>query len=471
MRRMMPSWTRRDALRTLVSAAAVPPAFAAGAPRRRVGVIGGGMAGVSLAWLLDGERDVILLEARDAIGGNVQSVDITLDGHQVVVDMGAQYFHPGPYPVYTALLNYLGIYPPASSVPEQSHSFPASISLGEISEPAPRFISPVFPTRIWPVLAPWNFSGLIAFAVAFTAARERELRRESWTLTLEEWLPTLGLAREQWEGMILPWAASLFSGSIEQARTLSARGAMIFAARALPQNPFDPILYYVLNRGMAEALRRMTAQSSTLQVITSAPVRQISRHPGGGFRIHAKGGTIAVDDLVLASSGPGTLRLLSSIPGTELQQAALRGIAFHDARLALHTDPAYVPAQEYLWSFLNCRIQGAYCEASMWLAPVITDVPPATATRLWKSWVTHRDRQPAHVLHATEFKHMLPTAATIRAQREVRSLQGRDGIWMAGGYLHPYDSQETALRSAIRVARGLGVTSRLQMLLDRAQGG
>ena len=100
----------------------------------------------------------------------------------------------------------------------------------------------------------------------------------------------------------------------------------------------------------------------------------------------------------------------------------------------------------------------------MWLAPVLTDVPPATATKLWKSWVTHRDRQPAHVVHAAEFKHMLPTAATIRAQRDVRSLQGRDGIWMAGGYLHPYDAQETALRSAIRVARGLGVTTRANAL-------
>ena len=427
------------------------------------------MAGVSLAWLLDGERDVVLIEARDSIGGNVQSVDVSLGGHQVVVDMGAQYFHPGPYPVYTALLSHLSIYPPAASVPEQSHAFPASISLQAGSEPTPRFMSPVFPTRFWPLLMPWNFSGLIAFAVAFGAARERELRRESWTVTLEEWLPTLGLAREQWEGMILPWAASLFSGSIEQARGLSARGAMVFAAKALPQNPFDPILYYVLNRGMAEALHRMVAQCSTLQVLTSAAVQRISRESLGGFTIHRRGGPpIAVDELVLASSGPNTLRLLGDIRGTELQQAALRGIEFHDARLALHTDPAYVPPQEYLWSFLNCRIQGAYCEASMWLAPVLTGVPPAVSTKLWKSWVTHRDQQPAHVLHGADFKHMLPTASTIRAQRWLRSLQGRDGIWLTGGYMHPYDAQETALRSAIRVARGLGVTNRVHSLLAGA---
>ena len=56
------------------------------------------MAGVSLAWLLDGAYDVTLLEARESIGGNVRSVDVALDGHEFVVDMGAQYFHPGPVP-------------------------------------------------------------------------------------------------------------------------------------------------------------------------------------------------------------------------------------------------------------------------------------------------------------------------------------------------------------------------------------
>ena len=71
----------------------------------------------------------------------------------------------------------------------------------------------------------------------FTAAKEREQNDESWSLTLGDWLPTLDdLTPEQREGIILPWAASLFSGDIEQARGMSARAAMLFAAKALPDN-------------------------------------------------------------------------------------------------------------------------------------------------------------------------------------------------------------------------------------------
>ena len=392
------AWTRRDVLRTIAGVAAVPSVLGADSRRRTVGIVGAGMAGVSLAWLLDGERDVILLESGDTIGGNVSSVPLELDGHQFIVDAGAQYFHPGPYPTYTALLTQLGIYPPQASVPPQSHSFPTSISMTHASSATPLYVSPLFFDRIWPLFAPWNFAGLIAFAVAFGAARQREELDESWTVTLEEWLPSLGLSRAQWEGMLLPWAASLFSGDIGQTRDLSARAAMIFAAKALPQNLFDPVLYYVLNRGMVEALRRMVGQCSTLQVLTGATVRRASRDSSGGFTIHRSGGPpISVDDLVLAASGPSTLRLLSGLSGTEPQQAALRGIEFVDARLALHSDPAYVPAEPINWSFLNCRIQEPYCEASMWLAPVLAGVPQSTAARVWKSWITHRDREPSEV--------------------------------------------------------------------------
>jgi predicted NAD/FAD-binding protein len=86
---------------------------------------------------------------------------------------------------------------------------------------------------------------------------------------------------------------------------------------------------------------------------------------------------------------------------------------------------------------------------------------------LWKSWVTHRDLPPS-VLEQVTFSHMLPTASTLGAQNLLRALQGRGRIWFAGGYTYPYDSQETALRSALDVAIGLNVTSNRSTALATA---
>ena len=461
-------WTRRDVLKTMAATVATP-VLAHGSPRRSVAVIGAGMAGVSVAWLLDGQRDVLLLESRDRIGGNVRSLDVELDGHQFAVDLGAQFFHPGPYPVYTALLASLGLFPPAAAPPLTSAAFPASITVYKPGDAAPRFVSPIIPTRLWPIAAGWNLPGVLAFATAFNAAKAREQNNESWSLTLGDWLPTLGLSQAQWEGIILPWAASLFSGDIEQARGMSARAAMLFAAKALPSNPAQQAVYYTLANGMIEPMHRMLDQCSTVNVVTNAAVVRITRRLGGRFTVRcADGQSFAVDDVVFAASGPGTLQLLQGVSGSWAERSALSGIEFHHASLALHTDPIYAPPNPLIWSFLNCQPHGAgFCESSMWLAGVVPGAPAATAAKLWKSWTTHRLQQPAQVLHQANFMHMLPTPASIKAQVHTRLLQGRTGLWFAGGYLFPYDAQETALLSAIEVAYGLngGSTPRGDALL------
>jgi uncharacterized protein len=441
-------WSRRDVLRTLAGVAGLPVlAAAAPGPRRKVGIVGGGMAGVSTAWLLDGKRDVVLLEAGTSLGGNVQSIPVSLDGQNFVVDMGAQYFHPGPYPTYVKVLALLGLL-------NDVHSFVSSITLAKPGEATPRFVSPIFPSRVWPVIVPWNRAGLQAFGVAFADAKKREEENADWDVTMETWLQSLSLSQEQRDGMILPWAASLFSGNVDQARGLSARAAMIFAAKALPEKPTDPLLYYVLTPGMAEVLKRMIERCRTVEVLTSAQVSSLIRSAQGGFDIQcADGRTAHVDDLVFASSGPATLELLQGLSNTAAQQASLQGVEFHNASLALHTDPIYAPANPDHWSFFNAQIQGDFCEASMWLSEVLEQPSPQTAAKLWKSWVTHRSQQPAQVLAQAQFRHMLPTPATLHSQNTLLAQQGEGNVWFAGGYTRPYDSQETALVSAIDVTQ------------------
>jgi predicted NAD/FAD-binding protein len=217
-------------------------------------------------------------------------------------------------------------------------------------------------------------------------------------------------------------------------------------------------------------MTQMVGQCSTLTVLIGAEVRDV-RRTGVGFTLRCTDGrTVVVDQLVCALSGPPTSRLLTGLPGTILQRRVLDGMEFFDARLALHADPLFAPGDPNLRSFFNCDVHGAFAEASMWMASVIADAPPETAGKLWKSWITHR-AEPSQVLYDVEYRHVLPTPATLRAGDTLKLFQGLGGIWFAGGYLYPYDSQETALRSALRVALGLRATSsRSEVLLAALNG-
>ena len=253
----------------------------------------------------------MLLESRDRIGGNIQSLDVDLDGHQFAVDLGAQFFHPGPYPVYTALLESLGLFPPTLAPTSPSAAFLASITIEKPGEPKPRVVSPILTV---PYEA-WSLPGLIALFTPFTAAKAREEQNESWSLTLDDWLQTLAVSPEHREGIILPWAASLFSGDIDQARGMSARAAMLFAAKALPDNPaVVPVVYYALRNGLIEPMHQMLHQcsTSTWKLTRRSPASlagaaAVSRALCG--RPELRRGRCGV-----RGSGPGTLQLLEGVP-------------------------------------------------------------------------------------------------------------------------------------------------------------
>lgn len=412
----------------------------------RVAIVGGGMAGVACAWLLDGQCEVHLFEARDALGGNIRTVPLDLGGQTRPVDLGAQYFHPGPYPTYVQLLEQLGLWPVATG---ESRAFVASITLDAANESLPRFVSPILPGRVWPLVADWNQAAVRAFRTTFDAAQRREQLGGSWLLPMAEWLATLPITPAEADALILPWAAALNSGDVTQTRGLSARALMVFAAGALPPAPLDPIVYYVLERGMIEPLNRMVGQLTTGQVATGTPIDAIAPGAGGGWMVQPRQGPAQpFDAVVFAASGPPTLSLLQGVPGTGIARNALQGIGFYPARLTLHADPAFAPADPKWLSFLNCRVEGTHCEASMWLDPVLG------TTSLWKSWITHR-APPQQLLASADFLHMAPSPDAIRAQRALATQQGRGGLWFAGGYTLPFDSQETALLSAMTVAEGI----------------
>jgi len=201
---------------------------------------------------------------------------------------------------------------------------------------------------------------------------------------------------------------------------------------------------------MVEPLNRMVAQLITAQIATGTPVDAVVPAAGGGYVVQPRQGPAQqVDAVVFAASGPPTLALLQGLPGTGIARNALQGIGFYPARVALHTDPAFAPADPAWWSFLNCRADGNFCEVSMSLDAVLG------VEGLWKSWITHR-APPQQVLASADFVHFAPSPAAIRAQRVLATQQGRGGLWFAGGYTLPFDSQETALLSAMTVAEGLG---------------
>ncbi len=450
--------TRRSFLKRGSAAAlgwsALPGSASSNERRLRVGIIGGGLSGVSCAWLLDGVADAVLFDDRDSVGGHAHTIAVPLAGRPVFVDVGAQFFARGPHPTYSKLLELIGLTLDNEPAADATFEAEMSITVSDESQELPRFVSPTS-ERAWPILAPWNRNSLIAFLL-FSLAAKKLTEDGDWLVSLDAWLEALPVGTEEKERLILPLVSAMVGCSIEQARSLSARSALVFVGRALPDNLLDPFRYSGSLVGLGGNVRYLSGITGNTTVHVGSPVVRVEPLPSGELLIRNRDGVVEkVDVVVLATPPYVSKRLLPRDPALRAARRALRRFDFFDAEISIHTDPIYMPEKLLHWSAYNPCLEGDRCEASVWYGALWPRKPGSPPAPIFKSWATARSSAPSQELFRRAFRHPLTTPDFIDAGRRLRSLQGRSRIWFAGSYTREVDSQESALLSAMAVVRDL----------------
>ncbi len=75
----------------------------------RVAIIGSGIAGLSAAWHLRRDHEVVIYEANDYLGGHTATKDVEIEGRSYAIDTGFIVFNDWTYPNFIALLTELGV--------------------------------------------------------------------------------------------------------------------------------------------------------------------------------------------------------------------------------------------------------------------------------------------------------------------------------------------------------------------------
>lgn len=449
-------------LGALALAACTDDQETAGPAAPRVAVIGGGMAGVATAWLIEQQVPVDLFEARSSLGGNVRTAQVEVAGQQVAVDLGAQYFNDRAYPTYRRLLERLGA---VDTQGAGSFVAPSAITVMRQGEATPLFVSPVVPSRLWPVAEAWNREAISAFTAFAEGARRLDADDVDWSLTVEAWLPTLGISEAMREGLLLPWTAGINSGVIGTTRDFSARAATIFLGRALgPDGALESTTYATLTAGMGAVINQLATESTAMTPYLGQAVEGVERRSSGLWVV--AGGQRRGPYTAVVLANPKGSSLLGNLTGMEATVAALAGIETFEATLALHRDPTYAPADTRYHSLLNAEVTEDFCEVSMSMAAAMAPLADGQPVDLWKSWIGHRSQMPADVITTEKYTHIHIGPGTLQAQARLAALQGAGGFFFAGGWTQPFDAQETALASAMAVARSLAPASERLAVLE-----
>lgn len=267
------------------------PAHAATAvsTRQRVVVIGGGIAGVATAWLLDGQHDVTLLEAAPSLGGHATSVPVDVDGHHVMVDIGAQFFGPYSHPIYNKLVTSVLQVP---TVPNQLDN-----TVFQYGVPTPLMVSPSTDRPITDLLQ--YLPALQAVAELMDRARDLEARRD-WSTTVADLVETMSVDETLKESFVYPYVASVNGATISQAKEFSARAALALAVRPLVNDKTE----YVNARDGLQAVVSTLADEFT-SVTTRVNTRAVALlRSGDCYEITDSQGRVHLADQVVLALPP-----------------------------------------------------------------------------------------------------------------------------------------------------------------------
>ncbi|MFB4274598.1 FAD-dependent oxidoreductase [Nonomuraea sp. MTCD27] len=421
-----------------------------------IAVVGAGMAGLSTAWLLDPDHRITLFETEPRLGGNIHTVTLPTDDGPVTVDLGAQHLALGGYPLLTRLLEILDL-SPRRTVP-----VPLSTTITSAARQTPSLVTPHSPEPGWPRTAvlgdAWESVGTLV-----ARAAEWQDQDISWEQPLAELVEPLPVPRSHKDELLYPWLASFVGCDTAQVREMSARAAVAFLLLVPPDGPEHAPVWHNLRHGLNEVCDALARDLRHTAVRLGIGIRTIHKDDDGRLRLtDTRGETHHADQVVLATPPDLAAAILAPVNGLDTVRTALRAFDYMGVTIAVHADPAYMPAERHHWSTNTITVHDHWAETSTWYGPI-------HGTDLFKSWITHRE-PPLRILAQHAFRQLRLTPAAVRARRTLTQAHGTAGIYFAGHYLTGVESQEAALTSAASTCSTLAPDSpRLQRLLGPAQ--
>lgn len=410
----------------------------------RLAVIGAGAGGIATSYFLDDHDQIDIFEARHKTGGHCDSVYYEQGPYAFYFDVGAEFCHPDSHPLYFNLLESVGI-------PTQGEESPLVAAKGSLSIWHEKGrIRPYVSTQ--PLRSPLRS---LNFAVYTRAARAMILGDGSYEITLREWVDSLFLTRDFKENFLIPWISSLIGSSISDAERSSARSILQTFALSFPENFLKGAVTYRSKKGLDGHLQVFVQALKQTKIHLNHSVSALLEKDDGWW-IKSNQGLHGPYDQVIINAQPLFSRnFFHEVSWARELQEVLSRYEYHKTRLVLHEDPVYMPKDPRQWSVYNAAISEQRCEGSVYLGAVHAGEGFSAPLKLFKSWAYERSEEPKAIIAERDFTHPLITPDGIRATRDLSHFQGYRGIWFVGQHTTGVDLQESAVYSAMQVAKTL----------------
>lgn len=408
------------------------------ARKKKIAIVGAGISGLSAAYYLSENHDVTVYEAESRLGGHARTVMAGKNGEQPV-DTGFIVFNYVTYPYLTRLFDELNV-----PVTKSEMSFGATIDNGRIEYGLNNLRTLTAQKRN---LARPAYYRMIADILRF--GKEAPEAAQDDDTTIGELVDHLRLGHWFRQNYLMPMCGAIWSTPVEFVDQFPARSLVQFFRNhaLLASGRANQHQWYTVKGGSIEYVRRIEAvlHSRGCTIRLASPVQKIDRHDLG-VTVHAGGEAKLFDEIILATHSDQSLAILGDA-ATAGEKAALGAIRYQPNTVVLHSDISQMPRRRACWSSWTYRSQNGNVGVTYWMNRLqnIPDTDPLFVTLNATSEIP-MDK----IYDQVEFAHPVFDKAALRAQGQIRQMQGQNRTWYAGAY-NRHGFHEDGIASAMHV--------------------
>ena len=410
--------------------------------RLKIGVVGSGISGLSAAWLLSKSHKVTVFEADRRLGGHAHTEMID----KTPVDVGFIVFNEKTYPNFSALLRHLNV-----ATHETEMGFGVSLNGGAIEYAGTNLRQLAGSPRAALSRSHW---AMVADIARFYRTAKSLAQGIDDTVSLGQFLRQNKFSQAFTERHLIPMAAAIWSSHPGHMKDYPAKSFIRF---------FDN--HQLLNLGARDKWRSVAGGSknyvaklleSDMKVRLGDAVTSVRRSREGVTIKCASGQEATFDEVVMATHADQTLKLLDRPNDDEIN--LLSPFKYSNNQVVLHRDPSLMPKRKAYWSSWNYigDLGANHCGVTYWMNKL-----QGLDTKTNHFVSLNPVHMPKHELIDLNFActHPIFDCHTLKAQRELWSLQGQNRIWFCGAYFGA-GFHEDGLQAGLAVAEQLGGVAR-----------
>jgi len=417
-------------------------------PRQRVAVIGGGVAGIVAAYLLQDRYEVSLFEQNNYLGGHTNTIEISSGPDAgLAIDTGFIVLNDATYPLFQKFLMRLGV---ATRVAEMSFGFQCQ-QTGLVY--AGNDLNGLFAQRS-NLLRPRFYRFLLEIA-RFSRKAKKDLAAGTVPhVTLGDYLRQGNFSQYMIDHYLLPMAAATWSTPALQTADFPAEAFLrFFKNHGLLSFRNRPKWKTVVGGSYAyvKAFQRVFKWHIQL----NAGVKQVFRTAEGALLKFADGETQQFEQVVIACHADQALRLLGD-PSPE-EERLLSPWRYQLNHTVLHTDASLLPKQKSAWAAWNfTRAVGNSDLQPVYVSYYMNRLQGLAAKRDYCVTLNRQQQfRPGTVIAEFDYTHPQYSFDSLATQAELPQFNGQRNSWFCGSYFG-YGFHEDAVRSAVAVGTALG---------------